>query len=245
MSSSQSSKNALTHGFYASDVVLSWENQQEFDALLQAFRDEYRPDGASEEATVFDLASLHWKKRRLNVGSQLAFHKHSDAGGMATASSEGWKGVADYLAIGDGDRMADEMRAVAKAQTKAAQHVCDSICKHMERILKPDDAAAESNVGQAIDFEKMTTMAKELNLISKSLIVPVLHAIENQNLDQKVAERAYRPDIMEKELKIHAEIDRRIEKAIRRLVMVKEYKRQYCAKSANANQIEATALTAK
>ena len=64
MSISQSSKNALTHGFYASDVVLAWENRQEFDALLQAFRDEYCPDGVSEEAAVFDLASLHWKKRR-------------------------------------------------------------------------------------------------------------------------------------------------------------------------------------
>ena len=49
MTKSPPSKNALTHGFYATDVVLPWENQQEFDDLLRAFQDEYCPDGVSEE----------------------------------------------------------------------------------------------------------------------------------------------------------------------------------------------------
>ena len=90
LSNSQPSKNALSHGFYSNEVVLAWENQQEFDDLRQALRDEYCPDGFSEEGAVFDLASLHWKKRRLNVGSQLAFHKQPDVGAMADASSDGW-----------------------------------------------------------------------------------------------------------------------------------------------------------
>jgi hypothetical protein len=44
-------------------------------------------------------------------------------------------------------------------------------------------------------------------------------------------------------LKIQAEIDRRIEKVLKRLVIVKEYKRQYPAKSVSAKQIEATKLS--
>ena len=72
---SQPSKNALTHGFYATDVVLPWENQQEFDDLLQGFQDEYCPDGVSEESVVFDLASLHWKKRRLEAGIKQALQQ--------------------------------------------------------------------------------------------------------------------------------------------------------------------------
>ena len=139
MSNSQS-KNALTHGLYSSNIVLQSERQQEFDALLQAYRDEYCPDGVSEEAAVFDLASLHWKKRRLNVGSQLAFHKQSDADAMATASSEGWKGVADYLATGDGDRMAAAAYVAAKSQSEAVKQVCDMIGKHIERICKTGEA---------------------------------------------------------------------------------------------------------
>ena len=78
-------------------------------------------------------------------------------------------------------------------------------------------------------------LAKELNLVGQSL-VPLLRSIEEHNLDQKAAAQAYRPDIMEKELKLHAEIDRRIEKAMRRLVQAKEYKEFYGAKSIDVKQ---------
>ena len=50
---------------------------------------------------------------------------------------------------------------------------------------------------------------------------------------------------MEKELKIQAEVDRRIEKVLKRLVIIKEYKKQYRPKSVNEIQIEAINLPAK
>ena len=65
--------------FMPAMLVLAWENRQEFDALLQAFRDEYCPDGVSEEAAVFDLASLHWKK----AGSRPDFSRPSNSGALA------------------------------------------------------------------------------------------------------------------------------------------------------------------
>ena len=78
MSKSNTSKNSITHGFYATDVVLPWENQQEFDDLLRRYWDEYCPDGVSEEAAVSELTSLHWKKRRLEAGLQQALQKLRD-----------------------------------------------------------------------------------------------------------------------------------------------------------------------
>jgi len=80
-----------------------------------------------------------------------------------------------------------------------------------------------------------------VNLVSSGFIVPTLQVAERQKLDQ--IERAYQPHIMEKELKIQAEIDRRIEKVLKRLVIIKELKRQYPAKSVSAKQIEATKLS--
>ena len=50
---------------------------------------------------------------------------------------------------------------------------------------------------------------------------------ETYDVDQKIAERAYRPDLMEKELKILAQIDRQIAKAMDNLVRAKEYKKYY------------------
>ena len=60
----------------------------------------------------------------------------------------------------------------------------------------------------------------------------MLKTAEKQKLDQ--TERAYDQRIMESELKLQAEIDRRIEKALKRLVMIKEYKNLYVPKDIEA-----------
>ena len=220
----QSSKNALTHGVYAANVVLSWENQQEFDDLLRRYWDEYCPDGVSEETAVFDLASLDWKKRRLEAGLQQALQKQRDFGAAADA----------------GDLIADDMaRAAAQLHTAAAQRISENVRKRVEYVSKPDEAKADSEV---VEFEKFNVLAKEFRLVSEDL-VSFLHLVEKRKLDQ--IDRTFGPDIMERELKILAEIDRRIEKVLKRLVWAKEYKRLYGAKSVNANQIEATKLPAK
>src|SRR4051812_14966750 len=83
MSKSNPQKNAITHGLYSNDIVLTGEDDQQFDALQRAYFDEYCPDGVSEEAAVFELASLHWKKRRFETGVQQALQKQRDLGNGA------------------------------------------------------------------------------------------------------------------------------------------------------------------
>ncbi len=222
MSNSQS-KNAFTHGYYVSDIVLPKESQQDFEALLKAYRDEYCPDGVSEEAAVFDLTSLHWRKRRFDVGSRQALQKQQDYSAAADTKTDAW------------DILADAARAAGKSQTEAAQLVCKLLAKYTEEVCNADGA---SDDGQSVQFEKLTVLAKELNLLSKDLVVPLLHAAEKQKLDQ--IERAYQPDITERELKIQAEFGRQIEKTMKRLVLLKECKKYYCAKPTNAKQIEST-----
>jgi len=249
LTQSNPSKNAVTHGFYATDVVLAWEDPKEFSKLHEALRDEYWPDGFSEEAAIFDMATWYWKKRRLNVGSQLVFHRQQEASAITAASSNGWQGVADYIASIQGDDAADaadSVHAAVKSQTEAIKLVYDTINKYVARIGKPDDATAEREEKNS-DIEVLERLKKLHRKMSgpSSNLVPLLRATEESKLNQHVAEQAYRPDIMEKELKLHAEIDRRIEKAMIRLARAKEHKKFYGAKSVNANQIEATKLPPK
>ena len=213
------SNNALTHGLYAADVVLPWENQQEFDDSLRALQDEYCPDGISEEIAVFDLASLHWKKRRVASGLLLALQQ-LDFGPSADTS----------------DPLGDMVRAVAKSQLPLIQHVAGSVMKQAEQVCKVDAAKADNLVNE---LGKLTASFKEFNLAFGEHVSSFRRA-EETNFDHIV--RANLPDIFEKEMKIQAEIDKRIEKVLKRLVMAKEYKRLYGAKSANANQIQATKL---
>ena len=222
MFNSKPSKNAISHGFYSSDVVLSWENQQQFDDLLKALEDEYCPKGITEKLAVFDLASLHWKKRRLETGLRQALQMQGDPNTVAEASS-------------DWDSVADKARATGKSQLKAAKHVCDMLFKYVEQ---PDEAKATD----AVEFEKLTTLIQELNIISEGLVIPILKTAEKQKLDQ--TERAYPLGIMESELKLQAEIDRRIEKALKRLVMIKEYKNLYVPKAIDAKPAQIEPLPA-
>ena len=134
MTNSQS-KNALTHGYYASDIVLPSENEQEFEDLLQAYRNEYGPDGVSEEAAIFDLASLHWKKRRFEAGSRQALQMQRDYSSVADTTNDGW------------NLLADAARAAAKSQSEAAQVVCQQIWKYTESVVKgeADDKVSPLN----------------------------------------------------------------------------------------------------
>ena len=238
-------KNALTHGFYATDVVLAWEDPKEFSKLHEALRDEYWPDGFSEEAAIFDMAIWYWKKRRLNVGSQLAFHRQQEASAITAASSNGWQGVADYIASIRGDDTAD-LRAAVKSQAEAVKLVFDTINEKVAGIGKPDDATAESKEKRSdADVVAGLKALHKMAIDRRNDLVPLLRANEEFELNQNVAAQAYRPDIMERELKLHAEIDRRIEKAMIRLARAKEHKKFYGAKSVDVKQNGVTSLPAK
>jgi hypothetical protein len=227
---SKLNKNALIHGVYSDCVVLEGESPEDFSNLWEGFRIEYSPQDASEEAAVFDLASLHWKKRRLEAGLQRALNmQRASSNTAADASGDSW------------DRVADEARSAAKSQLTAAQILCGQIFKTMERVVsKPDQTIDDS---EATEIEQLTVLTQQLNFVSKDLILPILFAAEKQKQDE--IERAYNPDIMERELKIQSEIDRRIEKVLKRLITIKEYKRMYVAKSVYSKPVQIEALSPK
>jgi hypothetical protein len=62
--------------------------------FLKGVREELRPSGTLQERAVLDIAVLHWKKRRLHIGTQLAYRGHPDADAMVKAG--GWEGVGRY-----------------------------------------------------------------------------------------------------------------------------------------------------
>jgi len=86
-------------------------------------------------------------------------------------------------------------------------------------------------------------LANQMRLTSRE-IAPALSMIGNYDLDERLCERAYRPEILERELKILAEFDKRIEKKMVRLVQLKEYKRIYGTKEVKAQPAEAPRLPA-
>ena len=247
MSTSNSSKNALSHGAYSSQVVMPWENEQEFKGLHKSFQEQLFPDGALEEAAVYDLADLHWKKRRLNIGSQLAFRRDRDVSALTEAARlNGWEGIAEHFAktLDNNESARETMRSINKALREVVVPTYGLVTKRMEQMLLPDGANQESKQSTAAELEKLTALMIEMKAAAAVVGAP-LRVIESHNLDESACERAYRPDLMERELKILAEIDKRIEKTIVRLVQLKEYKRIYGTKEVKAQPAEVPSLPPK
>ncbi len=59
-----SSMNALKHGLTSRRVVMPYENQAEFDALLKDLMDESQPAGTLEIELVNDIAASLWRLSR-------------------------------------------------------------------------------------------------------------------------------------------------------------------------------------
>jgi hypothetical protein len=72
-----SNKNALLHGVYSRDYILPWEVEYDFVTLHKEFRDEWKPNGRSEEEAVLELTHYTWLKLRLVKSAQLRFFKCS------------------------------------------------------------------------------------------------------------------------------------------------------------------------
>jgi len=243
MSNSKSTKNALSHGAYSSDVILPWENADDFNELHQELREELFASGRSEEEAVAELACLHWKKRRLNVAFQLAARRDAHFSKLVDAGQrEGWKGIIDYIANASDDSNAS-IRELMKLYLEAAKRTYAFMSKETEKLMAADTANQKGE--QTTDkLEALIRMLKELQ-VSGAPIGCLLRMIENGQLDQERWHSPYRAEVLEKELKIAGEIDKRIEKVMRRLVATKEYKKLYRAREIEALSSPATVLPAK
>jgi hypothetical protein len=67
--------NATRHGVLSRYTVLPWEDGEEYEATLAAFREEHTPQGPTEEHLVEELAGIVWRKRRLRLAEAAAHRK--------------------------------------------------------------------------------------------------------------------------------------------------------------------------
>src|SRR5690242_18578876 len=60
----KSALNAITHGLTSGALVLTTESKEKFDALLASYRNEYDPQGQTENDLVEELTAAKWLQRR-------------------------------------------------------------------------------------------------------------------------------------------------------------------------------------
>ncbi|MHB9025912.1 MAG: hypothetical protein ACYC7E_17365 [Armatimonadota bacterium] len=85
----RSSRNALKHGFYAREAVLSVEDAAEYDDFARAMRDDLRPVGAMEEVLAGQVIISAWRLQRLACIEAGVFTELLDKTGQACAAEDG------------------------------------------------------------------------------------------------------------------------------------------------------------
>lgn len=57
--------NAVKHGILSRETILPHESHEDYESLLNELREEYAPNGPTENTLVEELASILWRKRRV------------------------------------------------------------------------------------------------------------------------------------------------------------------------------------
>lgn len=214
---------SLTHGVYSDDLVLPWENAADYDKLYEEFKQEWRPEGRSEEETVFDLAHLTWLKRRAQKMSQLTYHRHPFAAEAPNAVTS-WSDIVSLQRLRT-TYATDALAATATAIT-AMEVVATAI-----RDIPHDFSTAPGKEAQQAMFRLGHLLRDGISSLEKSIPSRIKPLSDQVSEAVKTFDLAYDPSLIDREVRTVAAIEARIDKLLQRLNWLKEYKQTVASRA--------------
>jgi hypothetical protein len=207
--SKRNNKNSFKHGVYAKDIVLPNESAEEFEQLRQEFRLQFNPIGAPQEAVVRELAEIQWVKNRLNRPLRQSFI-HSE---LIVSEVGTWP--LDIIV-----NCAKKSMEVLDSTTEMAMARADQLVQAKFALLNGTTSEEREKVLNAA--AQLAANSGEWCLVAKGMIDAAnnLQNTARDPLSQNV-------DVV---LKLFEQLDRRYDKAVKRLVNLKEYDKLYGAK---------------
>jgi hypothetical protein len=209
-------KNALIHGIYGKDILLPWESREEFEKLLAELEDEFQPSGRMENEIVFDVAHLRWQKYRVHQMWIAAAHQDPFVSDLVKAGQKSWAGMRKHLKCKAKDRrmMSELLNKLFLEQTaEAAKTLAELI-----QTGKLADSATKTS-------ETRKREANAFRNVVKDFTLPLIEAYKDRPNAEDSLRQTYSPEHLEPIIRLEALIDGRIDKALGRLVNLKEYKR--------------------
>jgi hypothetical protein len=223
---SRTGPNPLVHGLYASDIILPWESKEDFERLWRDLKEEWLPKGRQEYETVLSLAHMNWMKHRLMRTTQLSFQRDPFLSELQKQGINTWTQVSEFLSkkAAEESTLRAEVLAMAKAWGTAAKDVSKLVTSdpQMAPIKNQIEIIRKALSEDRIRIYKMLYRKKpDAPDVDKGNVKfrEVFEMDPNTLIDQ-----AYHPDYLAKLVQIEASIDARIDKILRRLLDIKEYK---------------------
>ena len=209
-------KNALTHGIYGKDILLPWESREEFEKLLADLQAEFQPSGRTENEILFDLAHLRWQKYRVRQMWIAATYADPFVSDLVKAGEKSWGGMRNYL-----ECKAKEKRTMSELLNESFLELAAEAAKTLAELIQTDaltDSATKTS-------EMRKREAHAFMDVAQGFAIPLIEVAKDRPNAEDSLRRAYSPEYLEPIIRLEAMIDTRIDKALARLVNIKEYKR--------------------
>lgn len=199
----------IVHGLYAKDVLLPWDDRDEFAALYGELKKEFFPSGASEAECVLDLAQLHWQKRTLWRLRTATVVRDRFTLEIVATERKSWAGIRRGLR----EKAREEQSLVHTMEASVA----DVVAK-LQRLGK------KMAKGGAEEVQKLTPiLSAGMGMVKR--LLPLLEQVRQLPDPEGAFDQNYLPEALEKVVRLEAMIDARIGKVLARLVALKEFKR--------------------
>jgi hypothetical protein len=227
-------KNALCHGIYSNELTLPWESVTAFEDLHADFKREWKPCGPSEEYAVLELANCTWTGMRAAKAALVNYHRVPFGGQDLRSGNMSWQDIMQHEG---------ESAEVAVTSLAAINKVLAGLNDFFEKVR-----SQPHQTGTAKGKEEQMDAALLGNRINQTIDVvkEVVPFIENLGfLTAKhwlLFAKAYQPDEIEKQMRVMAMVDTRIDKVLKRLIFLKESKRIAAAQVSNLRTIEGPAV---
>jgi hypothetical protein len=204
-------KTGYVHGLYAKDVLLPWDDREQFTAFHNDLKNELFPRGPCEEECVLDVTLLFWQKRTLWRMRTAAVHRDPFTVEIVATEKKSWAGIRQGLRA----NAREERTFLQEAEAAGAKAVAEM----SRQAIK---LAKESSPEEA---EKLAAvLSAGLEHVSNT-ILPLLERVRELPNAEGAFDKNYSPDALEKLLRLETLIDARITKVLARLVALKEFKR--------------------
>ena len=205
------SPRRFTHGLYTRDVLMPWDDRDEFNALHEELQKEYFPVGPSEEQCVVDLTLAYWHKQTLWKLRTATVLRDPFTQQIVATEKKSWGAIRGGLR-----KEAIEEHGLKQAMEAAVEDIVADLMR-LTRKLAKEQSPAEAK--QSADH---LSLAVDL---FNSQLMPLFEKGRQLPDAEGAFDKHYLPEDLERVMRLEAAIDARITKLLARLVAIKEFKR--------------------
>ena len=227
-------RNALCHGIYSNELTLPWESVTDFEKLHADFKKEWKPCGASEEYAVLELANCTWIGMRAAKAALVNYHQIPFGGNELRSGSMTWQDIMQHEG---------EVPEVAGSSLASIKEVLVHLNEFFEKVCGlPYQTGTAKGKEEQMDAVRLAHRINEtIDVVKKAVpIIETLGVVTAQHWIRFA--KAYQPDEIEKQLRVMAMVDTRIDKIVRRLMTLQECKRFAAAQDSNLRKVEGPAV---